>query len=262
MSTRPRPPRPRRPPARSCARRQRRVRQQPWSRPAATTTADCRYADAACFSSWLRMPMLDASNSWMSWHEYSPQLLPQRHGCCCWCCSPPPPMQSPPVPPPPPPHSSSSNTSRRLVYSMLLPPPPLLLRPMLMLRLHGFVRRQLPAIRGETSSGDASARSIVSPFLRECNFFLMCSFFGVWCSLRRGEKQGVHASACWQCSVSLALLHCRMMLVLTPTKPDIALSSCNSACITPSDDQDQQQDQHTAVLVSGHIDLEKIDNLR
>jgi hypothetical protein len=252
MSTRPRPPRPRRPPARSCARRQRRVRQQPWSRPAATTTADCRYADAACFSSWLRMPMLDASNSWMSWHEYSPQLLPQRHGCCCWCCSPPPPTQSPPAPPPP--HSSSSNTSRRLVYSMLLPPPPLLLRPMLMLRLHGFVRRQL-TVRGETSSGDASTRSIVSPFLRECNFFLMCSFFGVRCSLRRGEKQGVHASACWQCSVSLALLHCRMMLVLTPTKPDIALSSCNSACITPSDDQDQQQDQHTTVLVSDHIDL-------
>jgi hypothetical protein len=67
----------------------------------------------------------------------------------------------------------------------MLPLPPLLLplRPMLLLRLHGLddVRRQLPAARGETSSGDASAASIVAttppPCLRECNSFL-CVFLG------------------------------------------------------------------------------------
>jgi len=69
----------------------------------------------------------------------------------------------------------------------MLPLPPLLLplRPMLLLRLHGLdVRRQLPAARGETSSGDASAASIVlattdtTSFPSGMQFFLVCVFLG------------------------------------------------------------------------------------
>lgn len=71
-----------------------------------TTIADWRYADAACFSSWLRMLMLDASKSIVG--PAVSQKLP------------------PPLPGP-----ASASTSRRLVYST----PPLL---PLLLQLDGL----------------------------------------------------------------------------------------------------------------------------
>jgi len=74
-------------------------------------------------------------------YGHGPLPPPPRHGLYRWWWSPP---------------HSSSITTRRLVYSTQLLP----LRPMLLLRLHARDRRQLPT-RGDTSSADASAASIV-----------------------------------------------------------------------------------------------------
>jgi hypothetical protein len=98
----------------------------PWSR-CGTTIADWRYADAACFSSWLRMLMLDASKS-IAGAAASPKL------------------------PPPLPGPASASTSRRLVYST----PPLL---PLLLQLDG---RDRMAARGG-GGASSSARSMHDP---------------------------------------------------------------------------------------------------
>jgi hypothetical protein len=99
----------------------------PLSRGATSTMADWRYADAACFSRWLRMLMLDASRS-ITEPPYSPKL-PQL-----------------PLPGP-----DSASTSRRLVYST----PPLL---SLLLQLD--VRDRTAARGGDVSSGETSVSMV------------------------------------------------------------------------------------------------------
>jgi hypothetical protein len=150
-------------------RRQSRARQHSSSRHAATTTADCRYADAACFSSWFRIPMLDASKSWMSWHEYSahpPPSMPPRH---TWWWS----------PTPLPPLHSSSITSRRFVYWML--PQCRYAQCCCSGSLAATGESSRLSARGENPSDDASAASIVvagdlsmarAPFLQKWNLYL------------------------------------------------------------------------------------------